>query len=609
MQTDIQKKEKRIALYVLYDKEGIVDDYVVFQLEQLRTEVEHIVAICQGYVREDNKSRIEVVADEVIYRENTGYDAGAWKDAMLNHIGWKKLSEYDELVLMNDSCFGPVFPFCDMFDEMESREVDFWGVTEHTEMSDHTGKNPYGFLPRHIQTYFICLRKEVFQSTAFVEFWTNYTESNDFELTVATFETVLTRRLEDAGFRWDIYAKVTGENAEKWTNRNPTIFRMDDLLVKQKNPLIKKKSLMGLLDKSLKETDGNLARKCLEFIERETGYDTGLIFQNIIRNGHVRELYELYHWDYFLPENVQIKSVSEKKKIALTMHMYYDELIDYCHEYAKSMPENSDIYITVADEEKKQTIEKTFCDINCNRLEVRLINNRGMDISALLVGLRDVFNADYDYVCYVHDKMSFKTTYPKSGEGFRDNIFNCMLKSRPYVENIIETFENNPHLGLLVPPFPMVGIYIKNFGKSWHSNFEGTKELAERLKLNCNLDTERDTVSVGTSFWCRPQALKKLMEYPWKYESFDDNSARHEGDLLHCVERIFEYAAQDQGYYTGVVMPISQAQLVYSVENHQLRKTLKKNRRLQKKVDSKAYKCSERMVRIPRAVIKKMRKK
>ena len=124
---------------------------------------------------------------------------------------------------------------------------------------------------------------------------------------------------------------------------------------------------------------------------------------------------------------------------------------------------------------------------------------------------------------------------------------------------------------------------------------------SKRLSLNCNISQAFDTVSVGTTFWCRPAALKKLIEYPWSYDDFEENIKRREGDILHCLERIFEYSAQDQGFYTGVVMPISHAQLVYSIENHLLRINMheklllsNKNKDLKKKIkkmkNSKSWK-------------------
>ena len=45
------------------------------------------------------------------------------------NIGWEKLREYDEVVMFIFTIMGPLYPFKTMFDEMSSRDVDFWGIT------------------------------------------------------------------------------------------------------------------------------------------------------------------------------------------------------------------------------------------------------------------------------------------------------------------------------------------------------------------------------------------------------------------------------------------------------------------------------------------------
>ena len=211
-----------------------------------------------------------------------------------------------------------------------------------------------------------------------------------------------------------------------------------------------------------------------------------------------------------------------------------------------------------------------------HKTEYRLVNNRGQDISALLIGARDIFNMDYDYIAFVHDKMSFYGTIDqRAGEGFRDLLFDCILKSESYIENVIQLLEKNPHIGLLAPAFPMSGCYANNYGKIWLKNYSGATELIKRLRLRCNIDKTEDPIALGTAFWCRPRALKKLLDYPWRIEDFPCGKDRREGDMLHVVERIFEYVAQDAGFYTGVIVPSSRASLLYGFE-HEMLKELKR---------------------------------
>ena len=55
-------------------------------------------------------------------------------------------------------------------------------------------------------------------------------------------------------------------------------------------------------------------------------------------------------------------------------------------------------------------------------------------------------------------------------------------------------------------------------------------------------------MAVGTVYWSRVDALRKLFEYEWKYEDFDMEPLAEDGTLSHAIERILEFVARDAGY-------------------------------------------------------------
>ena len=59
------------------------------------------------------------MADTVWVRENVGFDVWGYKSS-LAHFGMQRLAEYDELILMNYTWFGPVRSFAPLFERMES---------------------------------------------------------------------------------------------------------------------------------------------------------------------------------------------------------------------------------------------------------------------------------------------------------------------------------------------------------------------------------------------------------------------------------------------------------------------------------------------------------
>ena len=92
---------KRICIYLTYDKEGIIDKYIGYMLKELKTCVTNLVVVCNEIEVAKGKDILEEYADAIFYRENIGFDAGGFKDALCGFLGWKKVFQYDELVLVN----------------------------------------------------------------------------------------------------------------------------------------------------------------------------------------------------------------------------------------------------------------------------------------------------------------------------------------------------------------------------------------------------------------------------------------------------------------------------------------------------------------------------
>ena len=132
-----------------------------------------------------------------------------------------------------------------------------------------------------------------------------------------------------------------------------------------------------------------------------------------------------------------VKQTSEHK-IALVMHIYFEDLLEDSLRRVSSMPENADIYLTTNSERKKKAIEKVFAGLKCRKLEVRVIQNRGRDVSSLLVGVKDVI-MQYDIVCFAHDKKTAQVKPGTVGASFAYKCFENTLSNRAYVANIINT--------------------------------------------------------------------------------------------------------------------------------------------------------------------------
>lgn len=126
-----------------------------------------------------------------------------------------------------------------------------------------------------------------------------------------------------------------------------------------------------------------------------------------------------------------------------------------------------------------------------------MIENRGRDVSSLLIGVRDVID-DYDIACFVHDKKTAQVVPGTAGAGFAYKCLKNTLASREFVKNIIIEFDEKPRLGLLSPPEPNHGPFFTTLGREWRGSYKLVKELAEELGITVPISESKPP---GRSLW------------------------------------------------------------------------------------------------------------
>lgn len=539
---------KRAGLYFFYDKDGIVDDYNIFLLQDMRKNLDHLLVVVNGHLNEEGRKKLNSVCDEIFVRENVGFDVWAYKEG-INHYGWDTLSTYDELVMFNFTNYGPIYPFSEMFSEMNKRDIDVWGVVMRYGFPHDPYKLcKYGYIPDHISTSFMVVRKSLLTSQDFKVYWNNMPMINSYDESVCYHEAIFTEDFKRKGYKCDNYINAD-DLKEYWDY--PLMLYPLELVKNRRCPIFKRKTFYNIYEEFFISCNGEPAMEFYEYLRKKTNYDVNLIWDNLLRTVNMWDLKERMQLNYILPPNIS-SSIVGNKRVALMIHLYFEDKIDYCLHYVQSMPQNSDIYITTDMEEKKLLIEQKFASIKCNNLTVLVIENRGRDVSSLLVALRPyVYN--YDYICFVHDKKVLQLKPYMIGESFASKCFENLLGTQDFVNNVITTFEENPRLGMLVPPPPIHSEYNQTIGFEWGLNFDNTVKLADELGIKVEIRRQKPPVApLGTMFWFRPQALSILFGRMFEYVDFPKEPVRGgDGSILHAIERLYPYAAQQKGFYSA----------------------------------------------------------
>lgn len=252
-----------------------------------------------------------------------------------------------------------------------------------------------------------------------------------------------------------------------------------------------------------------------------------------------------------LPSKINIGQV-EKCQAAVFIHLYYLDSLKIYLDYIDKIPDWIDIYFTYSDKVTKDAI---INNINKKKKNIYFIEkkNRGRDISALLVSFRKEI-LKYEVICFMHDKKEKMLFFKDEIKQWTYNLWENMLGSTNYITNVLYTLQKNKELGLLAPPATLGKRITHAYKNQWWKNYDNTVRLAERLNLKADIDLDNSPVTLGTVFWAKTDALKKLFEKEWRYEDFEEEPLPDDGTLSHAVERIFAYVCQDAGYSTGVVL-------------------------------------------------------
>ena len=543
---------KRVAIYFFYDKDGVVDRYVNYFLEDFKKNLDRLIVVCNGKLTPEGRQEFSKYTNEIIVREKKGFDDWAYKEG-IEYIGWDNLKNYDELVMLNMTIMGPVYSFKEMFDEMDSRkELDFWGITKfHKFPVDPWGLIKYGYIPEHIQSHFIAVRKPMLTSYEFRQHWEKMRMINTYFESVSYHESIFTKKFNDKGFKSDSY--INSDDLKDFTD-HPIIDYPKKIIEEKRCPIFKRRSFFNPYDDFLTRSIGGQSLKLYNYLKENKKYDTDLIWENLLRTENMYDIKNTLHLNYSLPSRYTLNKLENNHKIGLFLHIYFEDLIDECFDYSSNLPEHADIFITTNSEEKKKKIEEKFSTLK-NKVDIKVIENRGRDVSAFLIPNSEEI-LKYDIACFAHDKKTKQLKPQLKGEDFKYKCFENILGSKEFVCNVINLFLENPKLGLLSPFEPNHAEFYSNIGREWghsgNSNYSLTCDLLSKLDIEINVDKNKAPVApYGTMFWFRPRAFKKILEKDWKYEDFPKEPNKIDGTILHAIERIYPFVAQDAGYYSA----------------------------------------------------------
>ncbi len=117
---------RRICLFAGYDTDGVIDETVVAYVRELSRFADvYYLADCALEAGELDKLAPYTQARWAI--RHGRYDFGSYSMLARDLVGWDTIATYDELLLVNDSCY-LLRPLDELFDRMRGRPAHWWGL-------------------------------------------------------------------------------------------------------------------------------------------------------------------------------------------------------------------------------------------------------------------------------------------------------------------------------------------------------------------------------------------------------------------------------------------------------------------------------------------------
>lgn len=259
---------RRAVVFAHYDKDNLIDDYVVYYVSALKKAGCDVVFVSCKELAQTELEKLNGLVIHTITENHDEYDFGSYKRGFLYLE--PKLSEYDELIFANDSCYGPLYPISEVFAEMEKKNCDFWGIT----------KNNFGYIKQfkhyfvrrtHIQSYFIAFKNNIFTQEFFANFINSIKHEQEKRDIIINYEIGLSELLIKQGYRFavlvDAYNRINNASVLKWRQ----------LILRYKMPFFKC-LLPRLANRNIMTVEGYQ-----DVIKEVSNYPCKLIVNNINR--------------------------------------------------------------------------------------------------------------------------------------------------------------------------------------------------------------------------------------------------------------------------------------------------------------------------------------
>ena len=183
--------KKYACIFVHYDKDSLISHDCVYHLRKLAEYCDiYFVSSSELLTAKlEEIQKIMSLCKQILIRKNSGYDFGCWSHVIRSN--YDELCDYEGVLLVNDSNWGPMNDFSDTFKKIRdySSDFDFMGLTSSLTPS------------WHLQSFFVFYSAKVFKSAFFKMHWFNIKSLASKYHIIMNYEVGWATRLSRLGFK------------------------------------------------------------------------------------------------------------------------------------------------------------------------------------------------------------------------------------------------------------------------------------------------------------------------------------------------------------------------------------------------------------------------
>lgn len=550
-----QSQFKRLCIYFFYDPEGIVDEYVLDCLRDVLINVDKILFVSNSKLDDRSRKSVKSLGRlELVERDNTGFDVWAYKTG-IDYLGWNTLATYDEVVFMNFTIVGPIYPFSEMFDEMRTRDIDFWGINVHSgENYDPWGIMPEGHIPKHLQSHFIVVRKSLLVSKHFQKYWNTMRPINSYQEAIGYHEAIFTQTFARLGFKWSSY--VDTHDLENLTSY-PLMFMPAEVILNRRCPVFKRKAFILDMEEYLGTTTGDTVLETMNVLQR-AGFDIAAFMNHVVRTGNQYDLRMATQAVELLEQNsVAVPGHKDILRTAVVVYVDTDIKLELAREVLQSLPTQCDMIIVNGYRSKKSIIASLQSDKKVEEVYGRFpefINQIAVQSKAYeVIGVLG-FTTPRTELAPIRERNTYQY-------GLK-----CLFENEATIKQAIQLLGQKSLAGLLIPQSPFYE------GQStqwvlWNDLFDKVKRITRAMSVKVDIRNDKLPLTAENGiFWVRSKAIQDI---DWKmFATLAGKYAHYES--MQLFNQALPYIVQSRGYTSSYALSATAARSLLTNSTHRL---------------------------------------